>query len=140
VACSKLHAEYCDTAFGESPRLVIRLVIKLFEVGVVDDPKSNAEINGLKSLALDHLGIIATKLRGSSTNHTEEKNRSDYASWDEVRASTRSVRNLPTERHEVAGLWRCDRVKSVSQGAAGDSCTSRKKVKRGPCLPRMFPG
>jgi hypothetical protein len=65
--------------------------LSLFEVGVVDDPKSNAEVNGLKSLALDHLGTIATKLRGSPANNTDRKDVSSYSNWDEVSISSTSL-------------------------------------------------
>ena len=45
--------------------------VTLSQISSVDDSKSSAEVNASKALALDHLGLIAAKLR-SSTIHARE--------------------------------------------------------------------
>lgn len=68
MASGIIHAQHCDAVYGALCSIygVSICPSLLCQITSIDDAKANAEANGLKSLALDHLGSIISKLKTCS--------------------------------------------------------------------------
>ena|ERR1700753_3278396 len=107
MASGKFYPEYRHTIPGKYHQYGSdKILICVVKVAAVDDTKSNAEVNALKALALDHLGGIASKVRVSSNSVEDVKDSLRFSGLEEVSCH---IYLVPTSCSLLGiSIWRCE--------------------------------